>query len=110
MHHMNVKTKYYRLLKSGKKTIELRLFDEKRQKIKQGDVICFSDSACPTDTFQAKVVQLHRAAGFKELCRNIKPCQAGFDTEKELLCVLEEFYTPAAQQQFGVLGIEIEVI
>ncbi len=32
MHSMNVKTKYYNLLKSGSKTIELRLFDEKRKK------------------------------------------------------------------------------
>ena len=53
MHTMNVKTKYYNLLKSGKKIIELRLFDEKRQKIKIGDEILFSDSSNQDDNFKA---------------------------------------------------------
>ena len=56
MHKMNVKTKYYNLLESGEKTIELRLFDEKRQKIKIGDKIIFSDSSDNTRTFNAVVV------------------------------------------------------
>ena len=38
-----VQTKYYNLLKSGIKTIELRLWDEKRQLLKMGDEITFSD-------------------------------------------------------------------
>ena len=41
MHKLNVKEKYYNMLKSGTKTIELRLFDEKRRKIKVGDTIEF---------------------------------------------------------------------
>ncbi len=109
MHNMNVKTKYYNLLKSGKKTIELRLFDEKRQKIKVGDMITFSDASDSTDTFQAKVIQLHKAENFKDLCQKIKPSQAGFTTKEELLTVLEEFYTPFAQKKFGVVGIEISL-
>ena len=51
MHNMSVKEKYYNLLKSGKKTIELRLFDEKRQKIKIGDIIEFSNASNADDTF-----------------------------------------------------------
>ena len=43
MHKMKVQTKYYNLLKSGKKVVELRLFDEKRQQIKIGDEILFSN-------------------------------------------------------------------
>lgn len=109
MHNMSVKTKYYNLLKSGKKTIELRLFDEKRQKIKVGDMITFSDSSDSTDTFQAKVLQFHRAKDFKSLCQKIKPSQAGFTTEEELLSALEEFYAPSAQNRFGVVGIEISL-
>lgn len=110
MHTMNVKTKYYNLLKSGKKIIELRLFDEKRQKIKVGDEILFSDSSNQNDNFKAIVINLHRAESFEKLCKTITPEQAGFSSEKELLSVLEEFYSPTAQKKFGVVGIEIKKI
>ena len=40
---MSVQSKFYRLLKEGIKTVEIRLFDEKRRLIKVGDMICFCD-------------------------------------------------------------------
>lgn len=107
---MNVKTKYYQLLKSGKKTIELRLFDEKRQKIKIGDEILFSDSSNQDDNFKATVLKLHRAENFNALCQIIKPEQAGFSSRGELISVLEEFYAPSAQKKSGVVGIEIKKV
>ena len=110
MHSMNVKTKYYNLLKTGIKTIELRLDDEKRQKIKTGDEILFSDSSDATDNFKAVVIALHRADSFDSLCDKISPSQAGFSSKEELIKTLGEFYTPEAQQQFGVVGIEVKKI
>ena len=110
MHTMNVKTKYYNLLKSGKKIIELRLFDEKRQKIKIGDEILFSDSSNQDDSFKATVLKLHRAENFNVLCQIIKPEQAGFSSKEDLISVLEEFYSPTAQKKFGVVGIEIKKV
>lgn len=107
---MKVKTKYYNLLKSGKKIIELRLYDEKRQKIKIGDDINFADTENPDDNFNAKVTNLHRAKNFVELCQKISPLDAGFDSKTELINVLEEFYSESAQQKYGVLGIEIKKI
>ena len=108
MHTMNVQTKYYNLLKSGQKTIELRLFDEKRQKIKVGDEIVFSDVSDPREQFKAVVVKLHQAPSFEALCQVITPQQAGFSSKQELVSVLEGFYTPAVQKHFGVIGIEIK--
>lgn len=110
MHKMKVQTKYYNLLKSGKKVVELRLFDEKRQKIKVGDEIIFSDLSDTNDSFVAQVINLHRAESFDKLCQIIKPEQAGFSSKEELISVLEEFYTPSAQRKFGVVGIEIQKI
>ena len=110
MHTMNVKTRYYNLLKSGEKTIELRLFDEKRQKIKIGDEILFSDSSNQNDSFKAIVLNLYRAESFKKLCKMILPAQAGFSSEQELVGCLEEFYPPSVQKKFGIVGIEIKKI
>ena len=109
MHTMKVQTKYYQLLKAGTKTVELRLWDEKRQQIKIGDEITFSDLSDPKDTFTAQVLALHHAPNFDKLCDIIQPTQAGFSTKEELINCLQEFYTLEAQKQYGVVGIEIKI-
>ncbi len=38
-HEMKLQQKYYDFIKNGTKRIEIRLFDEKRQKIKIGDTM-----------------------------------------------------------------------
>ena len=110
MHTMKVQTKYYNLLKVGIKTIELRLWDEKRQLIRVGDNITFSDLSNPSDTFVAEVVALHRAPSFDKLCDTISPQQAGFTTKEEMINCLQEFYTLEAQQKYGVVGIKVQKI
>ena len=107
---MKVDTKYYNLLKSDKKVIELRLFDEKRQNIKIGDEIIFSDANNPNNSFKAIVVNLYQAKNFEELCQSIKPEHAGFSSKTELVSVMERFYPFPLQQKFGVLGIKIKRI
>lgn len=110
MFEMKVQTKYYQLLKRGIKTIELRLFDEKRQQIKVGDEIQFSDLSNSNDTFKAVVLQLHHANSFGELCQIIPLYKTGFSKTDELLTCLQEFYPPEKQQKYGVLGIEVKKI
>lgn len=107
MHKLNVKEKYYKLLKSGVKTIELRLFDEKRRNIKIGDCIEFFNLSNEHDKFVAVVVNLYRADNFIELSDKIDCCKAGFFNKDELVLVLEEFYSKDRQQKYGVVGIEV---
>lgn len=108
MHKLNVKEKYYNMLKSGTKTIELRLFDEKRKRIEVGDIIEFSNNSDADDKFMAQVINLHKAINFVELCKNINCRNAGFASNDELIDVLEEFYSKDRQREFGVVGIEIQ--
>ncbi len=110
MHYMSVKQPYFKQLKDGKKTIELRCFDEKRQKIKMGDYIVFTNSENTKENFQAKVVNLYWEKNFNALCNKIQPYQAGFRNKNDLTQALEEFYSPNDQQKFGVVGIEIGLI
>ncbi|MBO5285145.1 MAG: ASCH domain-containing protein [Alphaproteobacteria bacterium] len=110
MHKLNVQEKYYNLLKSGAKTIELRLYDEKRQAILIGDTIEFSNLSDTTDTFKANVINLHKAESFAALCDKIDPRRAGMADKEELITVLKEFYPEARQKAYGVVGIEIKRI
>ena len=105
---MKVKEKYYKLLKSGIKTIELRLFDEKRRNIRIGDKIIFSNFDDDADTFTAQVIKLYRADDFAALGCQIPVRKAGFDSSEELVRVMQKFYSPEDQKKYGVLGIEIK--
>lgn len=55
-HEMKLQDKYYNYILNGTKRIELRLYDEKRQQIKIGDIIKFYKEPKLKDTFRAKVI------------------------------------------------------
>jgi ASC-1-like (ASCH) protein len=107
---LKVKQKYYEMLKSTKKTIELRLYDEKRRQIKLGDVIEFRCVEDEDDKFLAEVVKLHFAEDFAHLCQKIECQKAGFTSDEALINALEEFYAKERQKEFGVVGIEIRKV
>ena len=109
-HEMNLQDKYFDFILHGTKRIELRLNDEKRQKIKIGDTIIFRNKQ--GETFSAKVKDLFEHNSFEELFENfeIDILADKSMTKAELLQVLDEFYTPEKQAEFGVLGILIELI
>lgn len=109
-HQMNLQSKYFDFIKNGTKRIELRLYDEKRQQIKLGDSIEFLKSE--NEKFKAKVIGLLRYETFSDLFNDfdISVLADQSMTKQELLNVLQEFYTPEKQAQYGVLGIRLELL
>lgn len=109
-HQMNLQSKYFDFIKNGTKRIELRLYDEKRQQIKLGDSIEFSKSE--NEKFKVRVIGLLRYETFSDLFNdfNISVLADQSMTKQELLNVLQEFYTPEKQVQYGVLGIRLELL
>ncbi len=99
----------FNLIKSGKKTIELRLFDEKRQQIKAGDKIVFTNTATG-ETLDVTVVRLHRFDSFEELYRSLPLLKCGYtedDIDKADPSDMEEYYSAEEQKKYGVVGIEL---
>ena len=107
-HKMNLQDKYFDFIKNGTKRIELRLNDEKRQRIEISDLIEFSNEK---DKFTAKVVGLLKYQDFKTLFNDfeVEILADKTMTKEELLDVLSEFYTPEKQEKFGVIGIRVEL-
>jgi len=106
-HNMTLKQPYFNLIKEGKKTIELRLYDAKRRKIEIGDTITFQNG----DNFHTVQVKgFFTAPTFKELFRYIDPKYAGLGTVENAIKIMEQFYDKEAQGKFGVVGICIENI
>ena len=61
---------------------------------------------------KVKVIGILRYNTFKDLFKDfdIEMLADKSMTKQELLNVLEEFYTPEKQEQYGVVGIRIEII
>ena len=111
-HILKLQPTYFTYINNGTKRIELRLYDEKRQKINIGDIIIFQKELELELTLKVKVVGLLRYNSFKEMFNDftIEIMADNSMTKEELLDVLEEFYTPEKQKKYGVLGIRIEKI
>ena len=111
-HEMKLQLEYYNFILNGTKRIEIRLYDEKRQQIKIGDVIKFLKEPELNDSFNAKVVGLLRYNSFEEMFKDfdISILSDESMTKDELISVLEQFYTKEKQEKYGVLGIRIELI
>lgn len=112
IHNMKLQNDPFMMIDNGSKTIELRLYDEKRQKINIGDTIIFQKEPELEITMKVKVIGLLRYNTFEELFEDfdIEMLADKSMTKQELLNVLEEFYTPEKQKQYGVVGIRIERI
>lgn len=109
-HKMSLQSKYFDYIKTGTKRIELRLFDEKRQKIKIGDTIVFTSPG--GESLEAKVIGLLRYGSFEDLFSDfdISILADASMTKQELLEVLNGFYTLEKQVELGVVGIRVEVL
>lgn len=109
MHEMKLQERYFNYILNGTKKIELRLNDEKRSLIKLNDVIKFKNEVT-NETFEVKVVGLLRYNSFNDLFDDfdIEVLADKEMTKKELLDVLEQFYTKEKQEKYGVLGIKIQ--
>ena len=105
----NIRKKYFDLIKNKEKSIELRLYDEKRKLIKINDIITFINNETKEE-LKAKVINLYKAKNFEELSQMINIEKAGFKTLEELIINISEFYTDEKINSYGVLGIEIELL
>ena len=110
MHKMKLKNKPFNSILFGNKDIEMRLFDEKRQKIKMDDEIEFTN----IDTgkiFTVLVTNLYKFKSFKELYNNFPKERLGY-TRDEISDYhdMQKYYSDEEINKYGVVGIEIKVI
>ena len=77
-YEMRVYPFYWQLIKSGHKTIELRLYDEKRRRFKVGDEIDFLSSDGTGQKIKVEITGFYQAADFAELAKQIDLPLTGF--------------------------------
>jgi len=109
-HSMHIDKIHFDKIKSGEKNVELRLNDEKRQKISVGDCI---DFYCDSDeTIKAKVIDLYVSESFEKMLRDFPKTLSGFDknTPQYVSKKMQKYYSPDQIRKNGVLGIKIKPI
>lgn len=109
-HKMNLNNNPFNRIKNGTKTIELRLNDEKRQLLKENDLIEFTNRMT-LENIIVQIVKLYKYPTFKELYKHFDKISMGYDKDdianpKDM----EEYYSKEEQGKYGVIGIEIKVI
>ncbi len=108
-HQMQLQPEPFSMIKSGVKTIELRLYDEKRRKIRIGDEILFTNTE-NGETLAVKVLDLYVFDSFEELYKTLPLLQCGY-TEQDIDSAspddMELYYPKEKQKEYGVVGITI---
>ena len=107
---MRLNEEPFEQIKNGSKTIELRLYDEKRRKLKAGDTICFKSK---TEKLTATIKALHIFKDFEELYAALPLEKCGYSANEIATASPDdmlEYYTKEEIEKYGVVGFEIEVI
>ena len=107
---MSVRHKYFELIKSGQKDIELRAYDEKRRKVKNGDKFQLFDAENPDEYIICEILNMHVAPDFESLFKKIDIKRSGFNNLAELMNVITKFVSAEELLREQVVGIEIKRI
>jgi ASC-1-like (ASCH) protein len=111
LHKMKLQNSPFRKIQKGLKTIELRLYDEKRQKVQVGDQIEFANLEDRTQKLLTRVVALHRFDSFEEMFRVLPAEAMGYSKGQTPKAEdMEQYYSKEEQELYGVIGIELVLV
>lgn len=113
IHYMNLHSGPFYAIESRKKDIELRLLDEKRQMIKIGDFIEFTNTEKSECKLKVVVVALYKFPSFDKLYESLPLLRCGYTNEninQASPTDMYVYYSKEKQEKYGVVGIEIRVI
>lgn len=97
-------------IKSGKKVIDLRLQDEKRKRMKVGDIITFTE-APGGDFVKGIITAFYTFPTFKELYQILPAKDLGLEKEEDKNPQeMNNYYNDNEQKEYGVVGIRFRLI
>ena len=107
---MSVRHKYFELIKSGQKDIELRAYDEKRKKMKAGDKFLLYDAENSDEYIICEILDMHVAPDFESLFNKLDIKRSGFKDMTELMNTITKFVSREELAREQVVGMEIKRI
>lgn len=110
MHQMKLKEGPFNSIKSGTKTIEMRLYDEKRRLVKVGDKIEFTNIETG-EILIVEVLGIHIFNSFEDMYNAFDKVSIGYN-EDEIANPkdMSQFYSDEDMSRYKVVGIEIKLV
>lgn len=108
-HQMTLTASSFEKIAGGKKTIESRLYDEKRRCVAINDQIKFISKDEPTRKVSTRVLALYQYKSFMELFSAFPPEYFGGSSRNKLIAEIREFYSKEDEKKYGVVGIKIQL-
>lgn len=99
-HGMHLSPEGFAKIKNGQTNVDLRVYDEKRQRVFPRDTITFTNSANEQEKITVRVVGISRFASFADLYATLGKL-GGLNTPEEM----RKYYPEDEEKQFGVVGI-----
>ena len=101
----------FKLMETGKKTAEVRLYDAKRRKIEAGDTVVFT-SVADGRKIETEVERVTVFNSFKELFASPVAAKTGTAglTQEQAAEAMYKYYSADEEKRCGAVAIEIKII
>lgn len=106
-HFMNLKDSPFNKIKNDNKIYEIRLNDEKRQRLNIGDIIEFKNG---NKSLNTKIIDLQKYKNISEMKQTIDNNSLGLKENENIQDILKIFYTEEKIKKYGILAIKIKLI
>lgn len=113
VHEMKLDREPYEKMKSGSKTVELRIFDDKRRCLEIDDIVIFTERKGNDRKIATRITALYRYRTFEKLFSEIAPAKCGFakhDSIEDAVKHMRGYYPLEKELETGILGIRVELM
>ena len=107
IHKMKLNESPFERIKNGTKTIEFRLYDEKRRKVKIGDKIEFSKLPDLQEKILVEVLDIYRDETFEKLFKKVYTDKQEIERKTKSMY---KYYSKEQEKEYGVVGIKIDLL
>lgn len=111
VHMMKLRPEYYNKIANGEKTVEVRLFDEKRKDFGRGECVAFENIE-NHDILVAEITELQTFKNFEDCITYTGTKKIGFNGSliEDAVKTYREIYTTEDEQNYGVVAISLKLI
>lgn len=106
-YNMKLDTEPFNQIKNGLKKIEYRLYDEKRKKLKIGDIIEFQKLPNLNEKIKVEIIDLKRFNTFQDMFKEYSDINKDIN---ESVNYMYKYYSPKDEKKYGCIAISINII
>jgi ASC-1-like (ASCH) protein len=100
----------FKKVKDGTKTVELRLYDEKRKGIKVGDKVTFKNRLT-NEELEVEITDICTYSNFEELYKHHGKKSMGYDKDDIASPAdMNVYYDPREVAKYGVVALEFKLL